>query len=32
MTHTLDPVVHEVEPVFITLPVATGPGGTAGAR
>ena len=29
MTHTLDPVVHEVEPVFITLPVATGPGGTA---
>ncbi len=32
MTHTLDPVVHDVEgvePVFITLPVDTSPGRTA---
>ncbi|HLM96454.1 MAG TPA: hypothetical protein VK283_09060 [Acidimicrobiales bacterium] len=32
MTHILDPVVHDVEgvePVLITLPVATGPGGAA---
>ena len=29
MTHTLDPVVHDVEPVFITLSVVTGLGGNA---